>query len=455
MFSSSVYTDRRHQLRHEISNGLVLLPGNPLLPFNYAANTMPFRQDSNFLYFAGIDLPGMYLLIDADQQTDTLFGHNPDMDDIIWEGPLPSLAQLAATAGIERTAEAHTLGEVLQDALKKGRIIHYVMPYHAALQQQMEAWLGPLNGSVALIKAIVAQRLYKSDAEIAQMEEALGITQQIYQHAMRHTRPGKYEYEIVGGVEGIAKSNNGMMAYHPIFSVNGHVLHNHFHGHQMQDGQWLVADLGAENAMHYASDLTRTWPVNGRFSPLQKDIYQTVLEAYSRAAKAMRPGVTYRECHLIAWTAIAEGLQQMGVLQGNPEEMAQLGVPGLFMPHGLGHAIGLDVHDMENLGEQYVGYAPGQERSTLLGLKSLRFARPLEAGFVLTVEPGIYFIPPLIERWEAEGKFRDFIRYDKLKALHRAGGCRIEDNYLVTADGARKLGPHVARTIAEVEAAMA
>jgi Xaa-Pro aminopeptidase len=378
------------------------------------------------------------------------------MDDVIWEGPLPSLSELANSAGIQHAQDIGALPEFLQQQLSKGRSLHYLPPYHADIALLLKKWLqiNELSPSLDLVRAIVAQRSYKTEEEIGEMEAALEITRQIYQYAMAHTRPGRFEYEIVGAIEGIAKSNNGAMAYHPIFSVNGHVLHNHYHGRQMQDGQWIVADLGAENHRHYASDLTRTWPVNGRFSPVQKDVYQTVQAAYERAANALRPGITYRECHLMAWETIAEGLKNMGILKGDPAEMAQLGVPGLFMPHGLGHMIGLDVHDMENLGEQYVGYAEGQTRSTLLGLKSLRLAKSLEAGFVLTVEPGIYFIPPLIARWEAEGQFKDFIQYDRLRAFQHEGGCRIEDNYFITADGARKLGPHVPRTLAEVEAAV-
>lgn len=456
MLSTLTYTSRRARLKKDIGSGLVLLPGNPLLPFNYAANTFPFRQDSSFLYFAGLDLPGFTVIIDIDNDREILFGHDPDMDDVIWEGPLPSLADLAASVGIHQAQPSAQTGAYLQKALAEGRTIHYMKPYHADLQLQLAEWLGHHNlvSSEPLIRAIVAQRSHKTAEEAAEIEKSLAITQQIYRFAMQQTRPGKYEYEIVGGVEGIAKANNGTMAYHPIFSVNGHVLHNHYHGNLMQDGQWLVADLGAENHLHYASDLTRTWPVNGRFSPVQRDIYNTVLAAYQNVANTIRPGITYRECHLLAWQTIAEGLKNMGILQGDPAEMAQLGVPGLFMPHGLGHMLGLDVHDMENLGEQYVGYADGQERSTLLGLKSLRLARALEPGFVLTVEPGVYFIPPLIERWESEGKFKDFIRYDRLRDFHHAGGCRIEDNYLITADGARMLGPQVPRTVEEVEAAM-
>ena len=454
MFTFATYTARRNRLKAAVGSGIILFQGNPLLPFNYAANTFPFRQDGNFLYFAGLDIPGLYLTIDADSGAETLWGHDPTIDDVIWEGPLPSLGALAESAGIGQAGAANDVGDYISHAHRNGRKIHFVTPYHGALQIELSGWLdnGLMASSENLIMAIVAQRSYKSAEEIAEMEQAHAITHQIYRFAMGNTRPGKYEYEIVGGLEGVAKANNGQMAYHPIFSVNGHVLHNHFHGNQMQAGLWIVADLGAENVHHYASDLTRTWPVNGKFSAIQRDIYQTVLAAYERPAAALRPGITYRECHLMAWETIADGLKSMGILRGDPAEMAALGVPGLFMPHGLGHMIGLDVHDMENLGEQYVGYASGQERSTLLGLKSLRLARALEAGFVLTVEPGIYFIPPLIDQWQAAGKFTDFINYDRLKDFRNEGGCRIEDNYLITETGSRMLGQKVARTMEEVEA---
>lgn len=456
MFDSSVYAQRRQRLARDLGSGVVFLPGNNHLPFNYRDNTFPFRQDSTFLYFTGLDLPGMHLMLDLDTGQEILLGHDPTMDDIIWEGPLPSLSELAASAGIEHTREVSETALLLQKAQQKGQKLHYLMPYHAEISMRMHAWLGiaELQPSEALIRAVVAQRSYKSDAEVAEIEQSLQITHQIYAYAMGATRPGVKEYEIVGGVVGIAGANHGQMAYGPIFSVNGHVLHNHHYGNTMQSGQWIVADLGAENTMHYASDLTRTWPVNGKFSPVQRDIYTIVLDAHNQAAAAARPGTTYRECHLIAWQTIAEGLKSMGILKGDAAEMAQLGVPGLFMPHGLGHMMGLDVHDMENLGEQYVGYEAGQERSTLLGLKSLRMARTLEPGFVLTVEPGIYFIPPLIDRWASEGKFSDFIDYSRLELFKNEGGCRVEDNYLITSSDARVLGPHVPKTIEEVENAI-
>lgn len=456
MFQASVYAQRRRQLAQDTGNGILLLPGNNYQPFNYTANTFPFRQDSSFLYFAGLDLPGMALVIDADSGNEILFGHDPTIDDVIWEGPLPSLSDLAASAGIGHTKEYADLAAYLQSALAKGQPVHYLMPYHSDLKIDLAAWLGTpeLTPSVALTKAIIAQRSYKSDLEIAQIERSLHTTFDIYRYAMQHTKPGKKEYEIVGSIVGIAGAAHGQMAYTPIFSVNGHVLHNHHYGNTMQAGQWVVADLGAESEMHYASDLTRTIPVSGKFSPVQRDIYQTVLRAYTNAAEAARPGTTYRECHLLAWQTIAEGLTNMGILKGDAAEMAQLGVPGLFMPHGLGHMLGLDVHDMENLGENHVGYEAGQERSTLMGLKSLRLARTLETGFVLTIEPGIYFIPPLIDRWASEGKFKDFINYNRLQDFRNEGGCRIEDNYLITDSGARMLGPQVPRTIEEVEQAM-
>jgi Xaa-Pro aminopeptidase len=458
MFTPDTYSNRRARLKQDLGSGIILLPANGLVPFNYTDNQFPFRQDSNFLYFFGLDLPNLIGVIDIDAGEEILFGHNPTIDDVIWEGPLPALPDLAARVGVAKTQSNESIGSYLKAAAAKGQSIHFVAPYHADIRAQIGAWLGmpaeavAQGGSMPLIRAIIAQRSHKSAEEVGEIEKSLAITRDLYLYAMQECRPGRYEYEIVGGFEGIAKSRNSVMAYHPIFSVNGHVLHNHFHGNRMEAGQIIVGDYGVENEMHYASDITRVIPVSNTFTQIQKDVYQIVLDAHMRAAEMMRPGILYRDCHLLAWQVIAEGLRALGILHGDAAEMAEIGVCGLFMPHGLGHMMGLDVHDMENLGENNVGYAEGQQRSTLLGLKSLRMAKALEPGFVLTVEPGIYFIPPLIDRWEAEGKFKDYIDYAALKAFRNFGGMRIEDNYLVTDAGSRMLGVPIPKTIAEVEA---
>jgi Xaa-Pro aminopeptidase len=459
MFSADTYIQRRARLKKDLGSGVILLPGNDLSPMNYNDNQFHFRQDSNFLYFFGLDMPGLIAVIDVDANEEIIFGHNPTMDDVIWEGPLPSLPDLALQAGVRKTQHHHDIGAYLNTAHTKGQKVHFTVPYQAQVRESLGFWIGKSlpeileGGSMPLIRAIIAQRSHKSAVEVAEMEKAHAITHDMYLYAMQEIRPGRYEYEIVGGFEGMAKSRNGAMAYPSIFSVNGHILHNHAHSNRMEEGQWVVADYGAENDMHYASDITRTIPVGRHFTPAQKDIYRIVLDAHLRSAEIMKPGVLYRDCHLLAWRVIAEGLHDLGILRGDPAEMAEIGVPGLFMPHGLGHMIGLDVHDMENLGENNVGYAEGQQRSTLLGLKSLRLAKALEQGFVLTVEPGIYFIPPLIDRWEAEGMFKDFINYDALKAYRNFGGVRIEDNYLITDDGSHMLGKGIPKTVEEVELA--
>jgi Xaa-Pro aminopeptidase len=460
MFAAAIYAARRAQLRRNLPDkGLVLLPANEPVPFNYAANQYHFRQDSTFLYYFGLDLPGFTAVLDLESGASTLFGPEPTMDDVIWEGPLPSLPELGAQVGVVDTRASENFPAFLNDARSKGRAVHFLPPYRADIAQRLAAWLDvspealPKKTSVPLVEAVIAQRLIKAPEEIAQMEQALAITRDMYLHAMRSTRAGRYEYELAGAAEGIAKGGHGGLAYSIILSVNGHILHNHAHHNKMRKGQLVTCDMGAENRLHYAADITRTWPVDTRFTAQQKEIYEIVLAAHEKAAQLSRPGVLYRDCHLAAWAVIAEGLQQAGLLkQGDPAEMAALGVPGLFMPHGLGHQIGLDVHDLENLGEDRIGYRAGLQRSPLLGLKSLRYARELEAGQVLTNEPGIYFIPPLIDRWQSEGKFKDFINYSKLKPYRNFGGIRIEDNYLITEEGNRMLGKKIPKTVKEVEA---
>ena len=300
--------------------------------------------------------------------------------------------------------------------------------------------------------AVINQRSYKTDEEIIEMDKAVNISRQMHLNAIRATHPGKYEYEVVGTVHGTARSGGGDLAYPIILSMDGQTLHNHHHGNRLEGGRLVLGDFGAETISHYAGDITRTWPVDKTFTQKQKEIYQIVLDANVNAINALRPGIKYLDCHLLAWRTIASGLKDLGLLTGDVDEMVELGVPGLFMPHGLGHMIGMDVHDMENLGEEYIGYREGMQRSKLLGLKSLRLAKELEAGFVLTVEPGLYFIPELIHLWESQGRFGEFINYGKLKAYEGFGGVRIEDNYLITTEGAKLIGDPIPKNIAEIEA---
>lgn len=454
MFSVQTYTERRNALKKAVGSGLILIMGNEEAPMNYHDNTYRFRQDSNFLYFFGISLAGLAAIIDVDSGEEIIFGHEFTMDDIIWVGPQPTLADQARMVGVYRTEEPSKLPE----RLKKSPKVHFTPPYRFDNMIRMSEWLSiptaqlKEKASVELIKGIVALRSIKTDEEIAQMEDAVNITREMHITAMQLAAAGKKEYEIAAAIHAKAREGGGDLAYPIIFSVNGQTLHNHYHGNTMTEGRLVINDSGAENTMFYAGDITRTIPVSKRFTEKQKEIYNLVLKMETESIAALRPTIQYREIHLSANRIMLEGMKDLGFLNGNVDEMLAEGVQGLFMPHGLGHQIGLDVHDMEDLGEKYVGYRDGLERSTQLGLKSLRLAKELEVGFVLTVEPGIYFIPELIDKWKSENKFTNFVNYSKLDAYRNFGGVRIEDNCLVTETGSKTLGNPIPKTVEEVEA---
>ncbi len=454
MFSVQTYTERRNALKKVVGSGLILIMGNEEAPMNYHDNTYRYRQDSNFLYFFGISLAGLSAIIDVDSGEEIIFGNEFSIDDIIWVGPQPTLAEQARMVGVYRTETP----EKLPESLKKAQKVHFTPPYRYDNMIRMSEWLGistaelKEQASVELIKGIVALRSIKTDEEIVQMEEAVNITREMHMTAMQLTAAGKKEYEIAAAIHAKAREGGGDLAYPIIFSQNGQTLHNHYHGNTMTDGRLVINDSGAENTMFYAGDITRTIPVSKRFTEKQKEIYNLVLKMEMESIAALRPDVQYREIHLLANKIMLVGMKDLGFLTGDVEEMLNEGVQGLFMPHGLGHQIGLDVHDMEDLGEKYVGYREGLERSTQLGLKSLRLAKELEAGNVLTVEPGIYFIPELIDKWKSENKFTNFINYSKLDSYRDFGGVRIEDNCLVTGTGSKTLGNPIPKTVEEVEA---
>ncbi len=439
--------------------GLILLLGNEESPMNYRDNPYPFRQDSSFLYYTGLDRPHLALLLDIDEGHATLFGEEATLDHVVWMGPQPSLLEQADSSGIEHTADYERLPEVLQAALQDGRSIHFLPPYRYEVMVRLHQWIGyPLEGlaeqaSRPLIQAVVDQRSYKTEEEVAEMERALTITGRMHVAAMKAARPGIREAQLAGIISGIAQGAGGQLAYPAIVTVNGQTLHNHYHGNQLETGRLVLGDFGAETSRHYAGDITRTFPVDGAFTERQKAVYEIVLQAQLGAIEALKPGVPYLDIHLLSARIIAEGLQQLGLMKGAVEDAVNEGAHALFFPHGLGHMIGLDVHDMEDLGEDLVGYTEGQPRSKQFGLRSLRLARPLESGFVLTVEPGIYFIPELIGQWQTEGRHADFIDYDKVNAFLDFSGVRIEDNVLITEEGYRVLGPPIPKSIEEVEAA--
>jgi Xaa-Pro aminopeptidase len=461
MFPPETYVGRRRALAERLESGLVLFVGNDLVPMNYADNPYPFWQDGSFLYYWGLDEPGLAGVLDVDGGEATLFGGEASLDDVVWMGPQPSLAARAARAGTDAFASIDEIGDRLRAARDAGRRIHLLPRYRAAARLKLEAWLGIPSAeadalvSRPLLAAAVAQRSVKSREEIAEIEKAMAITRAMHLEAMRVARPGRAEWEVAGAVEGVALRHGGRLSFPIIFSKHGETLHNHHYGNTLEAGDIVVHDSGGVSPSGYAGDITRTLPIGGKFDERQRAIYATVLEAETKAIAEVRPGVRYLDVHLFACRILAAGLKELGLLRGDPAEAVAAGAHALFMPHGLGHMLGLDVHDMEALDEDLVGYGDELARSDRFGLRSLRLARTLEPGFVLTVEPGIYFIPPLIDRWREEGTHADFIDYEALEAWKDFGGVRIEDDVVVTEDGRRVLGEPIPKAIDEVEAALA
>jgi Xaa-Pro aminopeptidase len=457
MFKSEVYVKRRARLHKLMKSGLALFIGNVDAPMNYPANSYHFRQDSDFLYFFGIDLPGFAGLMDFDTGKDWIFGNDVDMDDIIWMGPQPTVRELAAKCGVTNTAPVAKLEVVVKEAVSKKRTIHFLPPYRAETKMTLGSLLkeNPCQmktfSSSDLIKAVVSMRSVKEQVEIDEIEKAIGIAFEMHTTAMKMCKPGVKEQEIFGMIEGIALAKGGGTAFPIILSINGQTLHNHYHGNTLQKGRMMVTDAGAETNLHYSSDITRTTPVGGKFNQKQKDIYEIVLKANTESIKSAKPGISNRDLHMNACRIIALSLKELGLMKGDIEEAVAAGAHALFMPHGLGHMMGLDVHDMEALGENYIGYNDQVKRSDQFGLAFLRFALPYKPGHIFTVEPGCYFIPELIDQWKSEGKFKEFINYKKVEAFMNIGGIRIEDNVLITEKGHKLLGKPIPKTVAEIE----
>ena len=459
MFDEQIYSNRRNTLKNKFDSGLILFLGNEEAPANYTGNTFPFRQDSTFLYYFGLDLPGLAAVIDLDNHIEIIYGDDYTVDDIVWMGPQPSIEELASQSGINNSHPLPKLEEHIVDAIKKGRKIHFLPQYRAEHLFKLSQLAGfnyaRVNdyASDKFIKAVVDQRSIKSEEEIKEIDAAVDVAYKMHTAAMKMIKPGVNEMKIAGMIEGISLSLGSGLSFRPIVSVNGQTLHNHFYGNVMAEGDLLVNDSGAESKLHYASDITRTIPVSGKFSQKQREIYQIVLKAEMEAINSVRPGILNKDLHLGAAKIIAEGLKDLGLMNGNVEEAVQNGAHALFFPHGLGHMMGLDVHDMENLGENYVGYDEHTERSEQFGLKYLRMAKTLQPGYVLTVEPGIYFIPELIDLWKKQKRHEEFINYDKVEEYQDFGGIRIEDDVLVTDDGYRLLGTKpIPKSVEDVEA---
>ncbi|MFO7842396.1 MAG: aminopeptidase P family protein [Bacteroidales bacterium] len=461
MFKKDVYIERRNRLKNKLKGGLVLFLGNKESAMNYQSNAYHYRQDSSFLYFFGLDMPNLAGLIDLDSGKEYLFGDDFTIDDIIWMGPQPTIKELASEVGVENTEPFNQLGNYLRNAKNQGRNIHVLPFYRGDTIVQFSNLLEMSHNeaenfvSKELIKAVVDLRSIKDKYEVEELIKAAAIGYKMHTTAMKMAKPGVFEQEIAGTVEGIALAHGGMLSFPIILSQNGETLHNHDHSNILQEGRLMLTDTGAETTMHYASDHTRTVPVGGKFSPRQKDIYNIVLEAINHATSLIKPGIPYRDIHLEAARIIAEGLTNLGIMKGNPQDAVREGAHAMFMPHGLGHMMGLDVHDMEGLGEDNVGYDNEIKRATQFGLKGLRLGRKLQEGFVLTNEPGIYFIPDLIKKWEAEKINADFINFDKIKKEYlNFGGIRLEDDLLVTDNGSQLIGKRIPITVEEVEETM-
>ena len=461
MFEKDIYLKRREKLKNKIESGIGLFLGNIDSPMNYVANTYHFRQDSSFLYFFGLDFQGLAAVIDFDSGEEIIFGDDVDIDDIIWMGPQVTIQENAAKAGVEKTAPTAQLYSYLSNAIGKGRKVHFLPPYRAENKLKLRELLGistdriPEYVSMELVKAVIDLRSVKEPCEIEEIKAACATGYEMHLTAMKMAQPGQWEQKIAGTLEGIAAGGGSMISFPIILSQNGETLHNHDHSQYLKKGRLMLTDAGAETAMHYASDFTRTVPVGGQFTQKQREIYEIVLAANNEATKLTQPGVTYKSVHLAAAEVIATGLKELGVMKGDVKEAVNEGAHALFFPHGLGHMMGLDVHDMEDLGQNYVGYDEETRPSEQFGLAALRLGKKLKAGYVITNEPGVYFIPALIDKWKAEKINTNFINFGKVDEYIGFGGIRLEDDIHVTENGSEIIGDRVPIDPEEVEKTMA
>ena len=463
LFSKQTYINRRNILRQRMESGLIVLFGNNESPVNYPSNGYKFRQDSTFLYYFGLQRDGLVAVIDADSGEEWLIGDDIDIEDIVWFGSVDSVADMAAQAGVQKSAPMSRLESLVRDAYDRGREIHFLPPYRHDLMIQLMDLTGihPRDqraaASVKLIQAVVDQRIVKSADEIAEIERACNIGYEMHTTAMRMCRSGVTEQEIAGRISGIASSRGCIVSFPSILSMHGEIMHGYPSPHPLEAGRLMLCDCGAETNENYCSDHTRTTPVNGRFDSRQRDIYQIVVDAHDRAFEIARPDIKWWDVHFEVARVITEGMKALGLMKGNTDDALAAGAHAMFFPHGLGHAMGMDVHDMEGLGQIYVGFDDEvRPRLDQFGTNCLRFGRRLQEGYVMTDEPGIYFIPALIDEWRATGHCADFLNFDRIEQYKDFGGIRIEDDLLITATGARYLGAQrIPYHIADLESLLA
>ena len=448
MFSKETYVGRRAELKKLVKSGIILLFGNNESPANFPANGFyPFRQDSTFLYYFGLQRDGLVGVIDVDNDVETLIGDDIDIDDIVWYGSVDSVKDMAGMCGVANTAPMKQLQAICGNAMKENRKVHFLPPYRHDTMISISDLLGihPSKqreaASMELINAVVKQRSSKSQLEIDEIERACAIGYKMHTTAMRLTKPGVTEKFVGGQVDGIAQSYGSMVSFPTIFTQHGEIMHGNPSMAVLESGRLALCDCGAETMEHYCSDNTRTFPVNGKFDQRQLEIYSIVEDCHDLALKLSKPGVKYLDVHMGICRLMTDRLKELGLMKGDTEEAVRAGAHAMFLPHGLGHMMGMDVHDMEGLGQIYVGFdeetRPNLEQ---FGTNCLRMGRRLEEGFVITDEPGIYFIPALIDEWRAKGLHKDFINYEKLETYKDFGGIRIEDDLLITKDGCRFLG---------------
>lgn len=456
MFDTSTYIKRRKILKQNVDSGLILLLGNEESGINFADNHYRFRQDSSYLYYVGLNKPHQAVILDLDEDKEILFADDPDLDQIIWTGPVPSREDLARKAGIEHQRPYKDLKSYVEEN-RKGRTVHFLPPYRPEHTLKLQHWLGldpreiEAEKSVELIKAIVEQRSIKTEAEIEQIEEAINVTGKMHLEAMRTARIGMKEFEVASRVRQKVLEQGCELAFPIILTVAGQTLHNHYQGNEIRERDVILCDTGAETPMGYAGDITRTYPAGDKFTGLQRSLYEIVFQSQLAAIDALKPGTLFKDVHLTACKVLVEGLKDLGLMKGNVDDAVQEGAHTLFFQCGLGHMMGLDVHDMENLGEEFVGYTDDLQQSEKFGLKSLRLGRELEPGFVVTIEPGIYIIPELIQYRKEQGRYSGFVNYQKVEEIRDAGGYRVEDDYLITEHDARLLGDPIPKTIDEIE----
>ena len=448
MFSKETYVNRRAELKKLVKSGIIILFGNNESPANFPANGYyPFRQDSTFLYYFGPKRDGLVGVIDVDNDKELLIGNDIDIDDIVWYGSVDSVHDMAEHAGVKESAPMKQLQVICDNAMKEKRTIHFLPPYRHDTMIQIFDLLGihPSKqreaASVELIKAVVKMRSTKEQQEIEEIERACAIGYKMHTTAMRVTKPGVTEKYVGGQVNGIANSYGAMVSFPTIFSQHGEIMHGNPSMAVLESGRLALCDCGGETMEHYCSDNTRTFPINGKFTQRQLEIYSIVEDCHDLALKISKPGVKYFDVHMDVCRLMTDRLKELGLMMGDTEEAVRAGAHAMFLPHGLGHMMGMDVHDMEGLGQTYVGF-DDETRPNLeqFGTNCLRMGRRLEEGFVVTDEPGIYFIPALIDEWRAKGLHKDFINYEKLETYKDFGGIRIEDDILITSDGCRFLG---------------